>query len=78
MANAGTFMPLGNLLVELMSYREDNVSQHVSEAHLVCHFTNLWIINFLLYRIHCSSETNLFFWWTNAWLSFGLQRWDQL
>lgn len=76
-ANVGTFMPLGNLLVELMSHREDNVSQHTSEAHLACHF-NLWIINFLLYKIYCSSETNLFSCWTNAWLSFGLQRLDWL
>lgn len=30
MANVGTFMPLGKLLVELMSHREDNVPQHVS------------------------------------------------
>ena len=41
MANVGTSVPLGNLLVELMSHREDNVPQHVSEAHLACHLTNL-------------------------------------
>lgn len=51
MANVGTFMPLGKLLVELMSQKEDNVPQHVSEAHLACHFTNLWIINFYYTKV---------------------------